>query len=391
MRQLKIEYLETDKLIPYINNPRINGNAVDAVAGSIAEFGFRNPIIIDKDNVIIAGHTRLLAAKKLGLTEVPVVRADDLTEAQVKAYRIADNKTAEFAEWDTEMLALELEEIGDLFTGFSDEELEELVGMKEQPEEDGFDIGAALAAIEEPITQPGDMWQLGRHRVMCGDSTQAESVARLLGNAKAEIVVYDPPYDMNGAYEHIPAHEPGTRLIVFWDYQRTAAAILGAVAAGHSFLYEFIWDCQTSWYTPNRPLMRHKACGVFGDDPAWRFERALYRDDKSREAHIVSNTRGSYRYQPNPDGVHLQTVFSSPITREFDGHAHAKPVKWIAALLAGCGGDIVLDLFGGSGSTLIATEATGQTSYTMEIEPKYCDVIVKRWEDLTGEKAVRLA
>ena len=127
MRQLKIEYLETDNLIPYINNPRINGNAVDAVAGSIAEFGFRNPIIIDKDNVIIAGHTRLLAAKKLGLTEVPVVRADDLTEAQVKAYRIADNKTAELSEWDTEMLVLELEEIGDLFTGFTEVEITELL------------------------------------------------------------------------------------------------------------------------------------------------------------------------------------------------------------------------------------------------------------------------
>jgi ParB-like chromosome segregation protein Spo0J len=127
MRRLKIEYLETDNLIPYINNPRINGNAVDAVAGSIAEFGFRNPIIIDKNNVIIAGHTRLLAAKKLGLAEVPVIRADDLTETQVKALRIADNKTAELAEWDTEMLALELEEIGDLFTGFTESELADLL------------------------------------------------------------------------------------------------------------------------------------------------------------------------------------------------------------------------------------------------------------------------
>ena len=133
MRQLKIEYLETDNLIPYINNPRINGNAVDAVAGSIAEFGFRNPIIIDKDNVIIAGHTRLLAAKKLGLTEVPVVRADDLTEAQVKAYRIADNKTAEFAEWDTDRLIAELQDIGDLFTGFEAVEIEDIMGKIEPP------------------------------------------------------------------------------------------------------------------------------------------------------------------------------------------------------------------------------------------------------------------
>src|SRR5690606_3007403 len=127
MGKLKIEYMDIEKLVPYINNPRINDNAVDAVAASIAEFGFRNPLIIDKNNVIIAGHTRLLAAKKLGLTEVPVVRADDLTEAQVKAYRIADNKTAELSEWDAEMLALELEEIGDLFTGFTESELADLL------------------------------------------------------------------------------------------------------------------------------------------------------------------------------------------------------------------------------------------------------------------------
>ncbi len=127
MVKLEVEYLGVDALIPYVNNPRINDNAVDAVAGSIAEFGFRNPILIDKNNVIIAGHTRLLAAKKLGLTEVPVVRADDLTEAQVKAYRIADNKTAELSEWDAEMLALELEEIGDLFTGFTEAEITELL------------------------------------------------------------------------------------------------------------------------------------------------------------------------------------------------------------------------------------------------------------------------
>jgi len=164
MRQLKIEYLETDNLIPYINNPRINGNAVDAVAGSIAEFGFRNPIIIDKDNVIIAGHTRLLAAKKLGLTEVPVVRADDLTEAQVKAYRIADNKTAELSEWDTEMLALELEEIGDLFTGFSDAEIAELLSPPE-----------AIDLEDEEITEDEQVDRLTYHCPKCGFEFEVQS------------------------------------------------------------------------------------------------------------------------------------------------------------------------------------------------------------------------
>lgn len=164
MRQLKIEYLETDKLIPYINNPRINDNAVDVVAGSIAEFGFRNPLIIDKNNVIIAGHTRLLAAKKLGLTEVPVVRADDLTEAQVKAYRIADNKTAELSKWDAEMLALELEEIGDLFTGFTDSEIADLLSPP-----------SAIDLAEEDVAEDEQADRLTYHCPKCGFEFEVQS------------------------------------------------------------------------------------------------------------------------------------------------------------------------------------------------------------------------
>jgi site-specific DNA-methyltransferase (adenine-specific) len=164
MRRLKIEYLETDNLIPYINNPRINGNAVDAVAGSIAEFGFRNPIIIDKNNVIIAGHTRLLAAKKLGLAEVPVIRADDLTETQVKALRIADNKTAELAEWDTEMLALELEEIGDLFTGFTESELADLLSPP-----------SAIDLADEDVAEDEQADRLTCHCPKCGFEFEVQS------------------------------------------------------------------------------------------------------------------------------------------------------------------------------------------------------------------------
>lgn len=195
MRQLKIEYLETDKLIPYINNPRINDNAVDAVAGSIAEFGFKNPIIVDRNNVIIAGHTRLLAARKLGLDQVPVIRAEDLTEKQVKAFRIADNKTAELSEWDDELLAMELEGLEDMFTGFSDDEIDALLNQDGPAGviEDDFEV----VLPEEPKAKPGDIYQLGKHRLMCGDSTKLEDVQKLMGGEMADMVFTDPPYNVD--------------------------------------------------------------------------------------------------------------------------------------------------------------------------------------------------
>ncbi|HZK00130.1 MAG TPA: ParB N-terminal domain-containing protein, partial [Tissierellaceae bacterium] len=167
MSKLKIEYMNIDKLIPYINNPRDNKNAVDKVAASIKEFGFKNPIIIDNDNVIVAGHTRMLASRKLGIKEVPVIKADDLTEKQIKAFRIADNKTSEFAEWDMELLEIELEGLDDIFTGFDDAEFDDIMGIDKEVEEDDFEVELP----DEPIAKLGDIWQLGRHRLMCGDAT----------------------------------------------------------------------------------------------------------------------------------------------------------------------------------------------------------------------------
>ena len=176
MNKLQIEYIDIDKLIPYINNPRINDNAVDKVAGSIAEFGFKNPIIIDKDNVIVAGHTRLLASRKLDLKEVPVIKVEDLTEQQVKAFRIADNKTSEFAEWDMELLEIELEDLDDLFTGFDMKELDDMIPDDTETVEDDYDEELP----EEPISKRGDIWLLGKHRLMCGDSTKEDDVAKLM-------------------------------------------------------------------------------------------------------------------------------------------------------------------------------------------------------------------
>jgi len=203
MAKLKIEYINIDKLIPYINNPRINDKAIDKVAGSIAEFGFKNPIIIDKDNVIVAGHTRLLSARKLGLTEVPIIQVEDLTDKQIKAFRIADNKTSEFAEWVMELLKIEIEDLEDMFTGFDDAEFDNMMGTDKEVVEDDF----VVELPNYPISKLGDIYQLGSHKLMCGDSTSESDVNVLMDGEKADMVFTDPPYgisyknNMNNKFE----------------------------------------------------------------------------------------------------------------------------------------------------------------------------------------------
>lgn len=198
MRDLKIVFKKVEDLIPYINNPRHNDEAVDKVASSIKNFGFKVPIVIDKDNEIITGHTRLRASKKLGLEEVPCIVADDLTDGQIKAFRIADNKVAEFSDWDMELLDSELKELEDLDLDFDMDdfgfEFEDLDA--EDVQEDDFDIDAELE--KEPISKPGEIYQLGEHRLMCGDSTSEEDIQKLMGgDIQADLLVTDPPYNVN--------------------------------------------------------------------------------------------------------------------------------------------------------------------------------------------------
>ena len=197
---MEIVLRKTDELIPYINNPRNNKNAVDKVASSIKEFGFKVPVIIDRENVIVTGHTRLLAAQKLGIAEIPCILADDLTPAQIKAFRIADNKVSEFSEWDEEMLKTEFEELGELdfdlsLTGFGDDEIGTLLGLDEKSaaKEDDYDV----VLPEEPKAKSGDIYQLGRHRLMCGDSTKPENVEQLMDGRKADLFLTDPPYNVD--------------------------------------------------------------------------------------------------------------------------------------------------------------------------------------------------
>lgn len=224
---------------------------------------------------------------------------------------------------------------------------------------------------------------------MCGDSTSQTDIDKLTGGVDVDVFVFDPPYEVERLYrEAMPIQQDGKKLVVMWDFKRFALASHMAIQSGWEPQYEFIWDNVQSWYTPNRPLQRHKALGVFADDPFFDTSLAIIHDGKKREAKTVTNTRGESNYVPLNGAKHIATVEAFPNTQQNDSHGHGKPLKWIAAIFAGIGGSVYFDMFGGSGATLIACESLSKTCLTMELDPKYCDVIIRRWQDFTGKDAV---
>jgi len=383
----KIQWLDINKLIPYINNAKKHPeDQIDKLAGAIAEFGFDQPIVTDKDMVIIKGHGRTMASKKIGLTKVPVLIRDDLNAAQIKASRLADNKMAE-SEWDFDFVSAELESLKmDNFdislTGFDDDFLS--IDDMDLPD----DIDEIPEAPAEPITKLGDLWILGGHRVLCGDSNDDGQTKKLLNGEQWDTCVFDPPYDKAELYGLIPENTD-KKLLVFWDFKRFAIAPAAALNKGWESQYEFIWDCIQSWYTPNRPLQRHKAIGYFCDDPYFDTKKSIIIDGKDRGiARVVKNTRGESNYKPLNGAVHIRTVEAFSNCSLTDQHGHGKPAEWIKAIFNGVGGNVYWDPFLGTGTTLMVCEQTNRKCYGMEIDPIYCDVIVKRWETLTGKKAV---
>ena len=386
MDRIRIEYMATDRLIPYVNNPRKNDKAVDVVAGSIQEFGFKNPIIVDKDNVIVAGHTRLLAARKLELEEVPVIRAEDLTEQQIKAFRLADNKTAEFAEWDMELLALELEGLDDIFTGFNEVEIADILGLDNEAQEDDFDVDAEAEKIIEPETKPGDVWLLGRHRLMCGDATKKEDVERLMDGKKADMVFTDPPYGI----EVVGGTKPfgtvgGTNKVkvnryspIIGDDTVSTAKDFYLLAVELGVENFVIWGGNyfTEFLPPRKCWIVWDKKGREWDDNFSDFEMAWTSYEK-----------------PAKIFTHVWMGMVQGGKREKRVHPTQKPAELVGKIfnyLLTENDMVILDGFGGSGSTLIACEQLNRTCYMMELDPIYGDVIIKRWENFTGEKAVLL-
>ena len=361
---------------PYENNPRDNSKAIDAVAASIKEFGFKVPIVIDKNGVIVAGHTRYEASKKLGLEEVPCVIADDLTDEQVKAFRLADNKTAELASWNPELLEVEMSAIESIdMTEFGFIEFEEAEEVNEIVEDE------IPQTPEEPISKLGDVWELGGHRLICGDSTNADVIDRLMDGVKADIVFTDPPYG-NGASGKYGRGQLGVRTIA-GDENLSVFNEFVSIMNTDKIVYFLQWrTLAESFKTIRNKGLRINTVGVWDKKNAGL--NGAGGISEQWEAVIFA---GNIKYKKF--GGNVFSIAREQHKREDSPHPHQKPIKLLAEIfdyIDDC--ENILDPFGGSGSTLIACEQLSRKCYMCEIDPHYCDVIIKRWETFTGKKAV---
>ena len=397
---LGIEYRQVAALIPYARNPRThNDTQVAKIAASIVEFGWTNPILVDGDNGIIAGHGRLAAARKLGLDAVPVIELSHLSVNQKRAYVIADNRLALDAGWDEEMLALELADLTsagyDLaLTGFDDVDLETMFG---DPDGDTVEGNTADDAVPEvpvtPVSQAGDVWLLGSHRLVCGDSTQAESYASLLQGAKVAMVFTDPPYNVNYANTAKDKMRGKNRAILndnlgdgFYDF--LLAALTPTIANCDGAIYVAM---SSSELDVLQAAFR-EAGGKWSTFVIWAKNTfTLGRSDYQRqyEPILYGWPEGATRHWCGDRDQ--SDVWQIKKPHKNDLHPTMKPVELVERALRNSSqpGDVVMDPFGGSGTTLIAAEKTGRAARLIELDPKYVDVIVRRWQDWTGKQAMR--
>jgi len=383
---MEIINMKLSDIHPYERNPRINDAAVEAVAKSIKEFGFKNPIILDKNNVIVAGHTRMLAARQLGLTEVPCVIAGDLTPEQVKAFRIADNKTAEIAEWNYELLPLELRALQDAqfdmsLLGFDTDELEKLLSGADEVTEGETEPDAVPDIPEVAVSHRGEVYQLGEHRLICGDSTSQDDTGTLMAGGMVDLYLVDPPYNV--------ALTGSTGLTIqnddmgdsqFREFLTKAFMAASTVIKPGVSFYIFHSDSESANFRlasrdagleVHQTLYWVKNSFVLGRfDYHYQSESILY-GWKAGEAHRWFNDR----CQTN--------ILNFDKPKRNDVHPSMKAVEMLVYLVknSSARGDTVLDNFGGSGSTLIACEQTGRKCRMMELDPRYCDVIRRRWAE----------
>ena len=399
----QVEKVLIEKLIPYARNARTHDEAqVSQIAASIKEFGFNNPILISDDYSIIAGHGRLAAARKLGLAEVPVIRLSHLSDTQRKAYVLADNRLALNAGWDNDLLKLELielkaEDVDLEMLGFSVEELDGLLNALE-PTEGLTDEDAVPEPPPEPITKLGDIWILGRHRLMCGDSTSVDAVDKLMQGQKADLVFTSPPYNANakagqgdifnkkksvklyadGYEDNMPSDD-------YVDFASSVLEICFSFTDGFIFWnvsynaksrFEYIQQIQK-----RLPFLVEQIC--WKKTSTIPFKGSLMRDWEP-----------IYVFSTNKQSISVKQVTSnfwqvSNTNSQLQNHKACFPVELPerGIHLVNPNSNLVFEPFGGSGTTMIACEKTGRSCRMMELDPKYCDVIVKRWEEFTGKKA----
>lgn len=392
----EIQMLQLRDIHPYEKNPRLNDDSVDAVANSIRDFGFRSPIIVDKDRVIIAGHTRYKAAKKLGLKSVPVIVAEDMTPEQVEAYRIADNSAGSASTWDLDLLSDILQGIDfdmadygldlDVVSTYEDQQTE--IVEDEAPEPD-FE--------NEATVKKGEVWKLGDHRLMCGDSTSKVDVEILMDGNLADMVFTDPPWNVNYGADDNDGHYRQRTILNdsmdtedFKEFMGAAFDAMKSALVGGGVVY-VVMSAQ-EW---GNLMLELKNNGMhWSSTIIWAKDTAVL----SRKDYNTQYEPIWYGWEESAPRVHqiadhTQTdVWSIKRPKRSEEHPTMKPVELVARALTNSSkkGAPVLDLFGGSGTTLMASEQTGRRCYMMELDPHYCDVIIKRWEDFTGRKAEKV-
>lgn len=393
-----VEHWPLQRLIPHARNARTHDDAqVSQIAGSIAEFGFVNPILVGDDNVIIAGHGRLMAAQQLGLDKVPVIILRHLTEAQRRALVIADNKIAENAGWNEDLLKLELSELNDIgfdldVIGFSNEELDELLGIdNDAGETDEDDIPDVE---DEPVSNQGELWQLGNHRLLCGDSTSSEDLQKLMDGDLADMAFTDPPYNVDYGNNAKDKMRGKDRRILndnlgdnFYGFLKAALSNLLNITKGACYV------AMSSSELDTLQKAFRDAGGKWSTFIVWAKNTfTLGRADYQRqyEPILYGWREGNEHYWCGARDQGDVWFFNKPVKNDL--HPTMKPVELVERAIRNSSKsrDIVLDLFGGSGSTLIACEKTGRSARLIELDPKYVDVIIRRWQDYTGKQATRV-
>jgi DNA modification methylase len=405
---IRLETWAIDRLLPYVRNPRKNDAAVDRMCASLREFGFKIPCLVRSDGEVVDGHLRLKAARKLGITEVPVILCDEWTPAQVKAFRLLVNRSVTWADWDDDLLALELQDLKELdfdldLTGFTVHEIDERL-RRPEPE----DENAAPPLPEVPASRPGDLWLLGSHRVLCGDATSPEAVSRLLGEQKPSLLVTDPPYGieldsewrdragLNGCGPAEPSYlkkrtkghtqttisgdtraewseafalVPSLEVVYVWHASIYTREVLdGLERIGFLYPQQIIWNKGRTVLTRTHYWYQHEPCWYL------RKKNAPWYGKAGQNSTIW-------------DSASPKFIMGASDEEKFD-HPTQKPVELMrkAILNHTKPGEFVYDAFLGSGTTLAAAEVTERVCYGMELDPKYADVVVERWQGLTGKK-----
>lgn len=394
---MKIELIPIISLKPYPNNPRNNQSAIAKVADSIAQFGFRQPLVVDENYTIIAGHTRFEAAKRLGLTEVPVHIAENLSPAQIRAYRIADNRSAEEATWDMGALKLELQELERQYadidlkgvTGFNTGELAEVLAFNLEPAPDDSEH-IPDDFLEPPVTQNGDIWRLGNHRLMCGDATKWQDMEKLIEANKADLVFTDPPYNVNycgsmGGKRESMANDglPDGEFVYFlqsaFDNCAKSLHAHGSIYVCHASQMQIAFQQaleHSGFVVRNQIIWAKSHFSLTNSRYKPQHEPIFYGYLKNQSDRWYGRVGESSLWQ-------IKKAVVNPL------HPTMKPLELVLRAIHNSSktGDLVLDCFGGSGSTLIACEAAERRALLMELAPRYADTTIRRWESQTKKQA----